>query len=176
MKKSFFIIVSIFLVLGLAPLSQAVLINEGPDYTESWQSWFYNEYTANAIYLWSLEGNGDWLAEDTGLDASDWEAFRFTDDELFWYGPTLTSKNENRFYAKASGDDMHFAWAEVLWDADFTSYTMVSGFEGSSVDGFDFASRITAPVPEPVSILLFGVGLAGFAGFKKRFMKKFMNR
>jgi len=118
---------------------------------QSWnESWSYNDEDTQ-IAIWHLLYGGDDLKE-------------IEDGDDFYYVKGANDINILDIIALAEGQQLtsdgwyptnNVSW---LYNADNQDYL------------------INQPVPEPVSILLFGFGLAGFAGFRKKFMKKFMNR
>ena len=148
------------------------LINSG-SMTEL--TWINTVLSANYEGLFKIEdfeenGYVDWLAVDTaGYDADSngsddyvlgnvWAyEFEFDPAPSYYLIKTGTIANSDiKHFLFENYDEMKFAVIDL---------GEMSG--GTKID-ISKVSHISAPVPEPATMLLFGVGLAGLAGFSRR--------
>jgi hypothetical protein len=136
-----------------------------------WSQQFYNDYASNAIYLWT---NDSVLNPFTGITfdnaaVSGWNVFHDTGADLFFSGPVVPAK-AGLFTITGAGSAYNFEWAEVLWNADFSGYTLLGAGHSSGSTTFNHRGDIVAPsmVTEPATMLLLGAGLIGLAGFGRK--------
>jgi len=70
-----------------------------------------------------------------------------------------------------------FQWAEVKWDANWETYTLLGSGTLSHRNGWVPSSKFTheqdiqSPAPLPATILLLGTGLLGLIGLRRRQFK-----
>jgi hypothetical protein len=138
-----------------------------------WSQQFYNDYASNAIYLWTDDSKLNPFTSITFDNAavSGWSVFRDTGADLFFSGPAVPAK-AGLFTITGPGSAYNFEWAEVLWNADFSGYTLLGAGHSSGSATFNHGADIVVPssVPEPATMLLLGFGLIGLAAFgRKRF-------
>ncbi len=79
--------------------------------------------------------------------------------------------NNNLFWEDSfdelEGLDLHYGFMHAVTSGP-------SGWTAkSAIDNWDYSENVSAPVPEPTTMLLFGTGILGLLGFgrKKKFMK-----
>lgn len=160
------------------------------DFTGMW------DYTAIAFEANNLdvvkEGvTGDWTTEfitqldtDKGSDKyGTWETVDFDNENLRFVDTStdpntpknldiLNSNKQSIFHFYMLTEDSN----ELEWlGSGFTlkAGTYILGYNDSGTDGdYDDIIMAMAPVPEPATMLLFGIGIAGFAGLRLRRKKK----
>lgn len=69
-----------------------------------------------------------------------------------------------------SGDSAE--WWGVVFENDVITRAVITTTNTGDGFGFDNFTYGTAPVPEPATLILLGLGLAGFAGTRRRKLKK----
>ncbi len=147
--------------------------------SQAGDSWFY-------IYMGT---NGDWLSQEgsTGLTPGDTlqlEGWCATDGQD--YGMATLSIFDSSDSELASIDSSNLSGADRVWEPFSLGIDIPTGAAywevmltankagtGTWVDVHWDSLELTnvAPVPEPTTMLLLGVGLAGLAGFRKKFKK-----
>ncbi len=148
----------------------------------------YNPQTTDGIIAVLAVRNHDLSGEDDGIKAGDLfvpEKYRYSD--LYFSGYSTSSYGDNEFVTASGGLIERGITLENIIDSSGTNviYADLSIFD----DQVDFstsqirfaptcgndilaAATDTAPVPEPATMLLFGTGLAGLAGYGRKKAKK----
>lgn len=168
--------------------------------TEDYESygWTGSEYHGANVTLGGI--NYSFLEVIYGVGALDYDAAYLSSSYLEWQSSpndmvvTLSSATNNlafdfgEFYGSSglnlsvtldTGDSWvvstvanDYSFFGITSDTSFTSLTLNADRNYAIMDNLSFAAAGNAPVPEPATMLLFGTGLAGFAGSKIRRKKK----
>ena len=125
----------------------------------TWDNTGHHSEAAN-VYVWSQE-DGLTFDQTYGQSGSNWEFVDAINNEPATPGSdtntstlSLTSANLN-----AASPFLYLAIVDTTLPSDFSA--------GAAIDGFDIGS-VSANVPEPATMMLFGAGLAGLAGIGRR--------
>ena len=161
------------------------------DFTGMWD-YTAIAFEANNVDLVREGVSGDWTTEfKTKLTHvlgskkyGTWETVDF-DNENLRFVDTSTDPNTSKnldILNKSKQSIFHFYMLTedsqaLTWMNDPTFFlkagTYILGYSDSGVDGdYDDIIMAMAPVPEPATMLLFGAGIAGFAGLRLRRKKK----
>ena len=182
MKKKYLSIILVgLLILGIAGFANATAIN----YTAT------NLIDVNPgedLWQYSYSVSDNTFAADTGFTVYfNFGLYDFVDplptapnadwDVLTW-DPDSSLPDDGAYDAYALVDNAS------LTDMFTVSFVWLGGSSGPGSQFFEVYDGLTwsvleeghtdtaaAPVPEPATIMLFGIGIAGFAGFKKKYKK-----
>lgn len=154
-------------------------------------SYFYYDWVDSDLYL-----ANDWVDTEPGLELQDdqWNTFLFSDSqgddwEFRVYNDNSVEAWENGI--EYTGTDITAAYGFGSSPNKSESHTIYEAVIDSSIVGPTYYPMIKEKdprfvtdtgdggwedgpfntIPEPTTILLFGTGLAGFVGFRKRFRK-----
>jgi hypothetical protein len=125
---------------------------------------------ANAITTLTRVDNG--LFNFTSIDISEWFSNRSLDRNFTsWYKKTITGTLANGSHVSSIVTlDNIFGFQTFNLGSTFTDVISVSWTNNSAYYQFDnLIVNQSAPVPEPSSMILLGIGLAGFVICRKKF-------
>ena len=145
MKKQLISASIIILILGRAAGATALPLFSGDEI--SWgvkQSFVFTDETPEFTYRHCFSSNDFWSALDIVKDASFYISFQDIKLDIGTVIDHLSSGN----------------WAEILG---------INSFRTAHNGGNDSQP---IPTPEPSSIILFGIGLVGFAAYRRRSMSE----
>ncbi|MBN1142095.1 MAG: PEP-CTERM sorting domain-containing protein [Deltaproteobacteria bacterium] len=188
--KKFTVLLSLIAVLAMSHLAAAATYNF-EDMIDSWTSWQVDAVSImqnNPLeYTHDINDSVDFAAGDYVTEA--WLELDFTNDLLDGNGKFIF-RYDNREYASYAYDGQ--SWISI-GEVDNGQYDLILNVDwlndnglldvviavsnplGTATAWLDhsrlYGTAETAPVPEPATMLLLGVGLVGLAGYR-RFARK----
>jgi hypothetical protein len=122
--------------------------------------------------VWTDSGSSWDLIDENDDNSNLWDGQTWYDSGLFFeslnagdYKFTITTYH-NFANGNSLSDGFSFDSETPVLMSDWSSYG--GTYYRVNLDGVDFASNNTDPVPEPSTMLLFALGLLGFAGLGRK--------
>ena len=185
MKKFLTFLCAVTLVLGLVGSASAIsytdTFNANAEYMEAggWVStgWFSGYWAEDDTLNWTFDITDEGFTPGTDTVTSAAVDLNFTDDSNWdWWEHATLDVGANSFSWEVDTGDVQFTLTSLMTLNN--SGTVAASLTATGGDFYFNTATLTAegpdaaPVPEPSTILLVGIGLLGLVGYSRKRSKK----